>query len=249
MTGQPSPHPWQPPETADASLRQVSPALFRHRQFWLRLAAYRPLLVLGGIWVLLLAIAFVAYSRLLYTGSQTPEPTAVYPHQVPSELRTGTGGEAAPDGDGDDGEDPAAEPSLATPLSGLSGGSLAVMVALCAAGCFVISRQLNASPKPRQRRPKVRAVHPPARRAPKPGPQRLQPYAPATTATPTAPLPTAASESSAPATAMAVDHSPGTIAPAPQVVSPTETTSVDWPQGSLVNAVDMRQQRSLSSFM
>jgi hypothetical protein len=24
---------------------------------------------------------------------------------------------------------------------------------------------------------------------------------------------------------------------------------VDWPQGSLVNAVDMRQQRSLSSFM
>ena len=240
MTGQPSPPPWQPPQAADSDLREVSPALFRHRQFWLRLATYRPLIVLGGIWVLLLAIAFVAYSRLLYTGSQTPEPTAVYPHQAPPEVRTDLDGEETPaiEGNGDNGL-PADDPTFGSGFAGFSGGSLVVMVALCATGCFVISRQLNAPPKPRKRRPKSRAVQPPVQRAPKPGPQRLQPYAPATVAAPHPPSPPNVAAPSTPATA---------VAPT-QVVTPTETTSVDWPQGSLVNAVDMRQQRSLSSFM
>ena len=241
MTGQPSPPPWQPPQAANSDLRQVSPALFRHRQFWLRLAAYRPLIVLGGIWVLLLAIAFVAYSRLLYTGSQTPEPTAIYPHQTPPEVSTGPDQEATPDIEGN-GEDalPTDEPAFGSALAGLSGGSLVVMVALCATGCFVISRQLSAPPKPRKRRPQARVVQPSAQRASKSGPQRLQPYTPATTAA-------SSSEPLPPPTA--ATSTPNTTATPTQVVKSTEITSVDWPQGSLVNAVDMRQQRSLSSFM
>ena len=245
MTGQPPFPPLQSPPPSGSGSGEVSPALFRHRQFWLRLAAYRPLLVLGGIWILLMAIAFVAYSRLLYTGSQTPTPTAVYPHQTPPSLEATPPDAAPPDaatpptflpGNGD-----TPNPSLA----GMSVGSLAVMVALCAGGCFVITRQLQAPPKPRQRRPKV-VARPPVAASPqpaKPGPQRLRPYSPAEAITaPQAPTP--------PVTPAPTPMPTATPTAAPtQVVAPTETTSVDWGQDSLINAVDLRQRRSLSSFM
>ncbi|NJN22827.1 MAG: hypothetical protein HC812_18690, partial [Leptolyngbya sp. RL_3_1] len=53
MTGQP-PKPVTAAVPTDASA--VSPNLFQHRRFWLRLAAYRPFLVMvGGFWVVLLA--------------------------------------------------------------------------------------------------------------------------------------------------------------------------------------------------
>jgi hypothetical protein len=199
-----------------------TPNLFRHRRFWLNLAAYRPLLVLGGMWLLIVAIALVAYGRLVDTGSRQPVPEAVYPHQERATPETAAGdspavaSEAAPT-DTDD--------ALAAP--GLSPWSISLMVVLCASGCWVLSRQMMMPPRqrPAADRPRPQPLPPPAPRSPAP---RLPQ---------SSPRPTASDGAAAP------------VAVQPQVLARQDHTSVDWPQESLVNTVDMRQRRSLSSFM
>ncbi len=254
----------QTPESSSASrasavpypaLDPVSPALFQHRQFWLRLAAYRPLLVLGGMWILLMAVALMAYSRLIYTGSQPSPPSA----PSPSQGRTATsGGETSPNLANS--PEPETENStINAPVAeapGLSGWSIAALVGLCAGGCFVISQQVQAPPRPRAkpRRPVVDL--PPAGPAPvvatKAPPKRLEPYNAFSTPRPPNtvlrnPIP-ASSSSRANPTPAPIAGTTATTAEA-TVVPPHATTPVDWPEGSLVNAVDVRQRRSLSSFL
>jgi hypothetical protein len=253
MTGQP-PKPATAAVPADASA--VSPNLFQHRRFWLRLAAYRPFLVLvGGFWVVMLAISILAYGRLTSSGvQQRAEPRSPYPHEqaqldqaaltaTPEAERTTA--ETTPVND-------AEAPAPAGPT--VSPWSLGLLVALCAGGCFTLSHSLSAprrAPRPSgaQRRGRP-ATAPPSKmspsktagpsmvkvRAPKAAPKRMQPYRPM----PGGPgfAPAAAAQNPA-----AVDAAAVTVVPE------ESANALDWPKDSLINSLDVRQRRSVSSWL
>ncbi|MEL6383183.1 MAG: hypothetical protein AAFQ89_12180 [Cyanobacteria bacterium J06626_18] len=161
-----------PPPTPPLS--DVSPALFRHQRFWQRVMVYRPILILAGIWVVLLAIALVAYENLLYTQkdpSQTqasaPETAiTVYPHQrlerdraqedsVPPEPTVE--GEQSPATETSPQEANPAQASNNLPqttIVGISPWSLVALVATCSVGCSLLSRQLQKPRRPRRKNSK-----------------------------------------------------------------------------------------------
>jgi hypothetical protein len=165
MTGQP-PKPAAAAVPADASA--VSPNLFQHRRFWLRLAAYRPFLVLvGGFWVVMLAISILAYGRLTSSGTQQrAEPRTPYPHEqaqldqaaltaTPEAERTAP--ETTPATD-------AEAPAPASPT--VSPWSLGLLVALCAGGCFTLSHSLSTPRRPASQRRGRPATAPPLKMPP-----------------------------------------------------------------------------------
>lgn len=63
----------QTPAPPAPASRRVSPALFRRQRLLMRMATYRPLAVLASIWVVLLAIALLAYGQLLRTDPDSRE--------------------------------------------------------------------------------------------------------------------------------------------------------------------------------
>lgn len=251
MAGQPPEFPPVPTGSPHPALDPVSPNLFRHRQFWLRLAAYRPLLVLGGMWLLIVTIALVAYGRLLNTGTQPspsststsrgesafvlPQPPAPSRNPVPTidSVQGAAQGESTQDSD-------EMQPSP---------WALALMVALCAGGCFVISQQIQAKPQHRpppkaRRRPQVTlAAAVPDSRSPgaiAPPPQSGPQSAPVLQPRRIARVQPAPLSGSPQAPAAGIQ---------PEVVPRGATTAVDWPAQSLVHQADLRQHRPLSSFL
>ena len=162
-------------------LSDISPALFRYQRFWQKVIVYRPILILAGIWIVLLASALVAYERLLYaekdpsqTKTDTPETTiAVYPHQRidgdrPQEASVADNPESSqseqadvggqPDTPGTTATNTAAAEVIATStelpqnsIFGVSPWALAVLVVTCAGGCSLLSRQLQRSRRPRRK--------------------------------------------------------------------------------------------------
>lgn len=246
------------PVPADAPVA-VSLNLFQHRQLWLKLATYRPLLVVGGFWVVLLAIAIVAYGRLTASGEQQrSEPRAPYPHEQAQQGQGASSAPAAvapPKTDGSSETEPiTAEPLDATPSNQtVPIWSLGLLVALCAGGCFTLSQQLSAArrPAPRQRRrqqPSVATAAPKnsgSRSAPvaaptqkaKVAPKRMQPYRPVS----------GASEYTPASPPAAQQENPSAIPVT--VVAEGSANRLDWPQDSLINTMDVRQRRSASSWL
>lgn len=47
-------------------------------RFWVQLLRYRPIILLGSLWLGLICVAAVAYSRLLFTGPP-PAPLSIDP--------------------------------------------------------------------------------------------------------------------------------------------------------------------------
>ncbi|MEM0978961.1 MAG: hypothetical protein AAGH78_01670 [Cyanobacteria bacterium P01_H01_bin.58] len=259
--------------------QEVSPALFRHQRFWLKMAAYRPLLILAGIWAVLLAIAIVAYSQLLQTAEELSggrDADISLTESTPAESSTESESsslEALPldkplnQISGESSAALSSEPftevpeilGTSTTITALSPVSLLALVATCAFGCLVIARQLQAAPrspqKGRSHRKADRAKQverPTPRSTPEPkstpkGLPKMAPYDPTQPFAKTPPPSTVAPVSSTQA-------QPNT---SPQQATASSTTvvpeavqhSLDWPQDSLINARDVRQQRSLSSFM
>lgn len=278
----------QTPAPPAPASRRVSPALFKRQRLLLRMATYRPLAVLASIWVVLLAIALLAYGQLLRTApdsreQSTPPSPEVYPHErlqddsppaqtAPAPITTETpASDAAPAASTDpvDGERDAAS---STPSTGMTIWTLLALVGTCALGSWLLSIQLKRPPKPRSPRqpaqPSSAVPQPVARSATKPtptarpmrqrsratpaapaGPQRLAPYDPHTPivqAPPQTPSQSATVANPAdPATKRVPPPSPAEVA----VVRDDVQHRLDWPDDSLVNTADMRQQRSLSSFM
>ena len=246
----------------------VSPALFRRQQLWMKLAVYRPLAVLAGIWVGLIAIALLAYGQLMHattdSAQETPAaPTAsVYPHERGTVAEPAEPTEPAPPPTPVEGAErspgslPEAAPTAevtapATAATGLSGWTLMALVGTCALGCWLLSVQLKTPRRPKRNQPSPQAIAQSrlikapqgtvsAPRPQPPGPQRLAPY------DPTQPLVAAAA---APLPPPAVPPAAPAPAPAVQVVADDLTHPLDWPTDSLVNTADVRQRRSLSSFM
>lgn len=249
----------------------VQRRLFRQQRLWMQLAAYRPLAVLAGIWIGLLAIALLAYGQLMYTtnnqgDSTAPAATDVYPH----ERMNGAADTPPPIAEEAEGDrataatvpDPALEP---TTVNGLSGWTLLALVGGCAGGCWLLSVLIKMPRRPKKQRPKRSSgarqkyrLAASKRRAPRAQPAVLQgatpdPVPKLDVYDPEQPL-VAPVQRSTPAPPRAPASSP-VPAPAPAaepnvtVVSDQVQHRLDWPSDSLVNTADVRQRRSLSSFM
>ncbi|WP_035987037.1 hypothetical protein [Leptolyngbya sp. KIOST-1] len=261
---------------------QAPPELFSEAQdpaltsglFWARLLAYRPLFLLGGLWLALVCVSAIAYHGLMFNepvdnAAYTERPLTVV-ETLPQDL-------------------PAAEPDRgATSGSGtVALWALFSLVGLCGFGCFVLTQQIRASARPAKRkkprpRPVVKAKPPSP-----PQPRRLAPYSPQRDGVvvlgaksveppvhetppdalapgrpprsparsgPPRPVQAALSQpaGSRPRPPGPPNHRPATDSiPVyrPTVVSEEADLSLDWPEGSVAHVLDVRQRRSLSSFM
>lgn len=281
--------PWSKSVPTSREPSEVSANLFhRQRGFWTKLAVYRPLAVLAGIWVLLLAISLLAYGQLLHTTKDTQEVEVsasdlqTYPHQR-LDKNTDSQPTDTPQSENSSSRstDNAPAPQKATNSSvatvppstdeGFSEWSLVALVGTCALGCWLISAKLKAPKRPRQSSKKgggfphksavkKRLISPrEPQSVPANQPQKtnsavkLPPY------DPTKPLMVDSFASSGTA---ARPPSPGNLqAQSPSQsappLPPTDVTVVsqehqhrlDWPEDSLINTADVRQRRSLSSFL
>ncbi|MDB9528903.1 hypothetical protein PN498_23120 [Oscillatoria sp. CS-180] len=255
----------------------VSSALFRRQQLWVKLAAYRPLAVLAGIWVVLLAIALFAYGQLLHTVNDAKEADVstadlnVYPHE---RLNEGENSQPSESEEADPpSEEAPTEPENATATpppaeTGFSGWTLVALVGTCAVGCWLVSAQVKSSAsrsrykakksaqKPAKKRVLISPNQPsatPSRRsqttASSSSPKPLPPY------DPTQPLMVPQQErevppQKTPSSTVSSRANNNTTPPTPvAVVSEDAHHRLDWPEDSLVNTADVRQRRSLSSFL
>ncbi len=257
----------KPPLSVGGSQPTLSPLLFRRQRFLMQMAAYRPLFILAGIWVGLMAIALLAYGQLLHTNttqsapSSEPMVTAAAPSPSPNPVAetsdptptAPSGRDRAPSADKMAAAPTAA--SLATKRNGVPLWTWAALVGTCALGCGVLSHRLKAPPRRKQVRKKSprwpRATFPKeafvARRPahPKslpPAPRRLDPYDPEQPLVANAPTSAAAPSPSA-------LSSPAVETPEVTVLAQDQYHRLDWPEDSLVNRADVRQRRSLSSFL
>jgi hypothetical protein len=233
----------------------ISPLLFRRQRFIAKVATYRPLLILAGLWVVLMAIALFAYGQLLRSTTTVPESAPPILEQPTAAQPSLTSQQPAPAAPRIQAE-VISEPDPVATEAGLAVWTWGALVGTCAMGCWALSRYLKSPrrSKPQKKRVKpphlARAVPPIAPRPPEPKvlppmPPRLDPYDPAQAWMPP--------ESSAPPR-----QPPLPPQPAPSVPStPTDVTVVDetlhhrldWPEESLINTADVRQRRSLSSFL
>ncbi len=165
-------------------------------QFWARLFQYRPLLLLGMLWLTLICISAVAYSRLMFSGvpvtSSAGAPAPIQRASPPPVIRPAPrseGGSTTPsfqpagvsseDSQGDAANDlEATNPNIGVRWKAV--GELACLVGLCALGSLLITHQAKRPPRPK----KKRKVGPKAARKAKPvpkrptHPKRLAPFAP-----------------------------------------------------------------------
>ncbi|WP_155523644.1 hypothetical protein [Nodosilinea nodulosa] len=243
--------------------------------FWAKLLTYRPLFLLGGLW-----LAFVCASAIAYHGLfSEPTDSATYaeaPLTVmeapPQNAPTAPTASPAPAASGH------TSPSGTVALWGLLS-----LVGLCGFGCFVLTQQIKASARPvKRQKPRPRPVAKRPKPVSAPHPKRLAPYSPQRDGVvvpggriveapgPEAPVrvqpvgsgklrPGAAASRTGtkprpqpqPNRPAQPDLSAAGPAPArhPAVVPPEADLALDWSEGSVAHALDVRQRRSLSSFM
>ena len=132
------------------------------RGFWLNLFLAHPILMLGGMWVLLVLIASIAFSGLLDPGVK--DPLKLPPMELfRSSENTQSGSNQAAHSNTQPSDptksqsvsasslDEISNPAAPHQLSYISGPripvwSLGALVLSCAAGCLVINHYLNATP-------------------------------------------------------------------------------------------------------
>ncbi|MEM6839859.1 MAG: hypothetical protein AAF609_23855 [Cyanobacteria bacterium P01_C01_bin.120] len=258
-----------PPISADnrrsASVQQ---RLFRQPRMWQQFNTYRPLVVLASIWVGLLAIALFAYGQLVHTASDTEAANSVANSHPREQRLEGDEGDGAPGvNDADPNQVPPstdAETLIEQPINGLSMWTLLALVGSCAGGSWLLSMLLKRPRKPKARSPRRSLPHKKYRLA-----SQVKPAQPATT--PAADKNSAAQANSSvrnvprlatydpqqPLVADPAIAAENAARPAQTVPSQTSVSVVseqvqhrlDWPQDSLVNTADVRQRRSLSSYL
>ncbi|MBU6228297.1 MAG: hypothetical protein KGQ93_01210 [Cyanobacteria bacterium REEB459] len=204
---------------------------------------YRPFVLVGLFWMVLLTVAALAYRQLMAsppsptgpalsaaTASPTPPASPATDRTLPP-LASPTGPpleRAAPKPPG---------VSRATPP--LSPGWLLCFLGLCALGCFGISQQLQ---RPRRRRLYARGRGSRPRSV---APKRLSPYSPQRDSmmVPQATVP-APFNQQAPASPPQASPNPATT-----IVPDGADLPLDWPEASIAHNLDLRQRRSLSSWL
>lgn len=234
------------------------------RGFWVNLFLSQPLLMLGGMWMLFVLIAVLAFGGLLDPGlKDLPKLTPMEQSRVLENKRSAakesTDQDTQPADPTDIQPTPAPKPNATDNSLEVNGASqrpgpsipiwsLAALVLTCAVGCRVINHYLNAPPSPpvkNRRQPQPIKPSRPTFRSLK----RLKPYvAPTATSLQTTGkiqrLPEPATNVNSPNPSSA-DAKPVVTT----VVPPTESNPLDWPDGSLAHQLDLRQQKSLSSWL
>ena len=229
------------------------------RGFWLKLFLAQPLLMVGGMWIFLALIAAIAFGGLLNPGmktlpklnplerarlSQTQQSTSANdPQRNQASNRGRFGPHRVEDPHGADKQTKAKQESEDLDLGpSVPVWSLATLALICASGCWVIDQFLNAPPSTPIK--KLRQPNKPVnshQSTLKPL-KRLKPYP----ASQSIPLPTSGEMPPPPEQ----PSPPPEAAPVePAVVPPSESNSLDWPDGSLAHQLDLRQQKSLSSWL
>ena len=255
--------------------------------FWARLLTYRPLFLLGGLWLALVCVSAIAYHGLMFNEPVEEVTRSEAPLTVVNALPQAPTAAIAPSGSAAPAAGAAAQSGPATSGS-VTLWALISLVGLCGFGCFVLTQQIRASARPSKRkktrpRPVVKAPAPPLQ------PKRLAPYSPqrdgllvpghriveapaseqltpvSVSRVPSQPriapqhqakarpaTPRLAADRLVPQSARLPQPSlPATSPPSrnPAVVPDAADLALDWPEGSVAHALDVRQRRSLSSFM
>jgi|GEM_PF-841377 hypothetical protein len=166
---------------AAAQQPTLTPKLFR-----VQALTYRPLFLLGSLWLALVCASALAYHQLMFTEPPPATEPALSQAEVMPLQATDPVSAAGIDQPSVGGNESFPEASAQTPFSASSRLGPAVtlwglmsLVGLCALGCFVISQQAKAMLRQTQR-PK-RRLKKRVKRTPvtKPvGPKRLEPYQP-----------------------------------------------------------------------
>lgn len=239
------------PQRETPNPRQTSRFSTQFKMFLVQLVQQRPLLFWGSVWAIALMLISGSIATLLdptvsrrvslhelFPPPQpiaAPSPAASAP--VPSPLSPESPPSPVPI---------AAPPAIQAEQPTIPYRSLAAIVLGCGAGSILISQLMNRSPQPQRLHSTVAAkrsiAHPrppaPAISFPQPAPAPTTYQMPPALTTPRSqPRPTRTEPPASPA-------SP-TVA-----VVPAETShALDWDENSLVNAMDIRKRRSLSSWM
>lgn len=235
------------------------------RGFWLNLLLSQPLLILGGMWALLVLIAALAFGGLLDPEiTELPKLSPMEQSRLSESDRPWSENTIQQDTQPSDpmATQPTVAPSANAPSNLVEGDlasnvpgpsipvwSLAALVISCAAGCLAINHYLNGPPAQavktlRQPKQAKASSRPPLRSL-----KRLKPYTASagnslevTDKVQRSPHP--AANANLPDTPA---HSSNSVVTT--VVPPTENNPLDWPDGSLAHQLDLRQQKSLSSWL
>lgn len=243
--------------------------------FWAYLVRHRPVFLVGGLWMLLICLAAGAYSRLMFIGLP-PKPAAQLlitsppdPFQAPQQNRGQFNNSsdrvpkphfefAAPETLGAVPEEPDEENFAPR-------WSLMLMVGFCALGCGVVSQQAHRSQKPLSKPRKPLKTHSTGQKSTlkltlmkSKAPTRLPIYSSERDAAlvPGRPAVVETEEIFQQTQGDDLAHvfspkqavQPTTLVSV-SVVPEQETHPLDWPEGNLADTLDLRQRRSLSSFL
>lgn len=232
------------------------------------MAAYRPLAVLASIWIGLLAIALLAFAQLTHNAANEPgslpsdQASGVYPHErMLQDAEVGVPPQEADAAEARDSVSATPDSLEDQTVNGLSVWTLAALVGSCAGGCWLLSVLLTMPRRPKKRRPKSAGQRKKYRLAPRPGqaptppsatpqpqaetgPKKLDAYDPEQPLVP----PSQAPQTTMPTTPATQSSAPAAAAPV-SIVSDQVQHRLDWPSDSLVNTADVRQRRSLSSYL
>lgn len=279
--------PQQPLRTSPQPFSEVNAPTLTSDRFWVRLLTYRPLFLLGGLWLVLVCVSAIAYQGLMFNEPLEDTAQAEAPLTVVNTLP-----QTSPSVDSSSSTDSststqAAAPADQTAQSGsMTLWALLSLVGLCSFGCLALTQQIRASTRPAKRKkprprlatktsitvrsaqpkrltpyspqrdgvvvPGVRPIADSApRRSPQPLPMRPQPSRDESRSV-AALQPQRGAKARPQANRPVQPQGPAT-APVPSrhpAVVPREADlSLDWPEGSVAHALDVRQRRSLSSFM
>ncbi|PSR16838.1 hypothetical protein C8255_15795 [filamentous cyanobacterium CCP3] len=283
----------QPLPTPPAPFSEAQDPTLTSGLFWARLLTYRPLFLLGGLWLTLVCVSAIAYHGLMFNEPVEEADYSEAPLTVVETLpesQSASAADALPAADAAPADVTAAR-SGPVASSSIALWALLSLVGLCGFGCFALTQQIKSCARPTKRKkPRPRPVMKAS--APPPQPQRLAPYspqrdgvvvpghriveAPAPTLSASVALPNSkvrlqpqGTPWSQPVPKLAANRlqsdprpmprpnplpQPGPQAAAlpsrnPAVVPDEADLVLDWPEGSVAHALDVRQRRSLSSFM
>lgn len=253
---QPSPQPVRVSPLTDQRETALS--------LWDLVGEHRVLTLVGGLWFVLVCLIFLAYSRLIFTGvppsaekTAAASPSAV---AVPVDPMTADPAEAPARPEDpissvrdeellEDSPDRPTAPASPEAHGVLSLGLLMALVGGCALGCGGIMGLAQMAAKPRQQqlpKPTERLVPrspSPRRRTARrtlrpPAPVEARPVSRREAVPPPAPQ-----QPTPPPPAPPPAESPATL------VAAEDTHPLDWDEASIAHTLDLRQRRSLSSFM
>lgn len=225
----------------------------RSGQLWRRVVRQRPLLVIGGTWLVLVCISALAYHQLMLTK---PDPQ-VGPTPIPRPQMAARQ-PLSPVNPPDEASTQVSDPQLPAPTaSPVGAGWLVSLVGLCGLGCWLIT--LRSQRRPRRSR---RASPPSHKRAPatpsasvkRSSPRRLAPYRPDRDDVVVPPSPATAPSiavSPFPHQEPSGEAQPEPTHPSlePDLVPDQDALPLDWAETSLAHSLDLRQRRSISSLI